>query len=170
MLWWLLVKLVERFLGGIAEAWEGGLVPTLRIIGSTALMLQTPHTRQTKDSDILETADLGLETQARLLQIGGPGTALARRWKIYVDVVPNGLPFLPLGPCWRDVLVPEAPPTIRFQALDVTHVGAGGAAVGSHCLKIRPPDRIFSGPLRRSRSEATPEVRPVAVFAGESEV
>lgn len=49
------MKVVERLLAELASAWPHASRPTLRIIGSTALMLRTDYDRGTKDSDILET-------------------------------------------------------------------------------------------------------------------
>ncbi len=51
---------------------------SLRIIGSSALMLQTGYERGTKDSDVLETAGLTQDIKAQLLAIAGQDTALAR--------------------------------------------------------------------------------------------
>ncbi|MBO6940118.1 MAG: hypothetical protein JJ863_34420 [Deltaproteobacteria bacterium] len=92
---------VERFIRAIAGAWHEDSFPTLRIIGSTALMLQTDYERGTKDSDVLETAELDGATKERLLLLAGKGTVLAQRWRLYLDIVDNGLPFLPQTPNWH---------------------------------------------------------------------
>jgi maltooligosyltrehalose trehalohydrolase len=55
-------------------------------------MLQARYERGTKDSDILETADLDVETKARLLELAGPGTDLSKRHGLYVEFVASGLP------------------------------------------------------------------------------
>ncbi len=73
---------------------------TLQIIGAGALMLQADYERGTKDSDVLETAELDGDTKAGLLAIAGLGTTLARRHRIYVEFVASGLPLLPQAPAW----------------------------------------------------------------------
>ena len=75
----------------------------LSIIGSGALMLQTDYERGTKDSDVFETMDLTDETKRRLVAIAGPQTDVHRRWGLYVDIVANGVPFLPHVPLWHPV-------------------------------------------------------------------
>ena len=73
----------------------------LRIIGSTALMLQTSYERGTKDTDILETAALPKAAETRLISLAGHGTALHRRHRMYLDIVRHALPFLPEEPVWH---------------------------------------------------------------------
>jgi uncharacterized nucleotidyltransferase DUF6036 len=74
----------------------------LRIIGASALLLQTDYQRATKDSDVLEGADnLGVGAKAQLLALGGEDTSLARKHRLYIDSVAPGLPFLPQGPRWH---------------------------------------------------------------------
>src|SRR5689334_12466000 len=73
----------------------------LPLFGSSALMLQTSYDRPTKDGDILETSDHTTEIQERLKQRAGPGTRLHTRHRLYVEIVPNGIPFLPHPPCWH---------------------------------------------------------------------
>ncbi|BDU75731.1 hypothetical protein METESE_06890 [Mesoterricola sediminis] len=75
----------------------------LHVIGSTALMLQSNYVRGTKDSDVLEAADLPSDIAAELLALAGRGTSLAARHQIYLDIVPRGLPFLPLAPVWHSL-------------------------------------------------------------------
>ncbi len=82
-------------------AWPSTDKIPLKIIGCGALMIQANYNRGTKDSDVLETAHLTDDTKQRLLQIAGPGTILHKRRKLYIDVVPNGLPFLPQVPQWH---------------------------------------------------------------------
>ena len=67
----------------------------LRIIGSSALMLQTDYERGTTDSDVLETGDLSVGVKKRILDLAGEGTTLHRRHRIYIQIVPSGIPFLP---------------------------------------------------------------------------
>jgi len=96
---------IEDFLVAIDERWDGAPGPRirLRMIGSTALMLQVDYVRGTKDGDVLETADLAPEVKARLLAIADKGTQLATAHRMYLDIVGNGLPFLPLAPVWNPV-------------------------------------------------------------------
>lgn len=93
---------------------------TLRLIGAGALMLQTGYDRGTKDSDILETEDLDALTRAELLELAGPGTRLAKRWRMYVEFVPRGLTFLPTSPQWR--AFPIANGRFTVEALDEVDV------------------------------------------------
>ena len=91
---------IEAFLREIDLAWR---IPAsakirLRIIGSTALMLQADYLRGTKDSDVLETDALSKDTQDSLLEIAGPDTVVHRRHNLYLDIVRSGLPFLPQVP------------------------------------------------------------------------
>ena len=85
------MKPVEQLLTELAQTWKHESRPTLRVIGSNALMLRTDYTRGTKDSDVLETAQLDAETKARLLRLAGRNTVLAARWRMYLEIVPNGL-------------------------------------------------------------------------------
>lgn len=73
----------------------------LRIIGASALLMQSDYNRATKDSDVLETDELDAKTKARLLALAGAGTELARRHRLYVEMVPQGLPLLPAQPDWH---------------------------------------------------------------------
>jgi hypothetical protein len=92
-----LVPLLHDFFRDIDARWNAPPGPRIRlqIIGSSALMLQTGYERGTKDSDVLETQDLTDDAKARLLDLAGEGTELHKRHRVYLDVVPNGIPFLP---------------------------------------------------------------------------
>ena len=116
------MTLIEAFLTDLARVWTQPSRPTLRVIGSTALMLRTSYLRVTKDSDGLETVALDALTQQQLLALAGRGTPLAIRWKLYLEIVPNGLPFLPHAPIWHSVSLPIAADTVRFEALDALAV------------------------------------------------
>jgi hypothetical protein len=94
---------IERFLIDVDDRWALS-APTklrLRVIGSAALMLQTDYARGTKDSDILETASLSAQTKSLLLQLAGKGSDLHTRHRLYLEIVPSGLPFLPQVPHWH---------------------------------------------------------------------
>jgi hypothetical protein len=70
----------------------------LRIIGSTALFLQSDYERGTKDSDIIQTLELAPEIATELRSLAGERTALHERHRIYLDLVGSGVPFLPFLP------------------------------------------------------------------------
>ena len=76
------MPLVSDFLKEIDRRWiatqESKIV--LRIIGSSALMLQTGYERGTKDSDVLETVSLTGDIKRRLLGLAGTGTDLLPRY------------------------------------------------------------------------------------------
>jgi len=97
------VSTVEDFLAEVDGLWAPGDATRvrLRLIGSTALMLATGYERGTKDSDIFETIDLTRETKQRLLAIAGPGTEVHRRRRMYLEIVANGVPFLPWPARWQ---------------------------------------------------------------------
>ncbi len=75
----------------------------LCVIGSAALMLQTDYVRGTKDSDILETTELATDDRQRLLEVAGVGTSVAKRHRMYLEIVSSGLPFLPLSSQWHSL-------------------------------------------------------------------
>ena len=66
-------------------------------------MLQADYERGTKDSDILETDELSAEVRERLIALGGEGTALHTRNKLYIEFVASGFPLLPQEPVWLDI-------------------------------------------------------------------
>lgn len=113
---------VEGLLGEVAGAWRHESRPTFRIIGSTALMLQTDYRRGTNDSDILETTELEGDIQEHLLSLAGAGTASAIRWRLHVQIVGRAIPFLPQQPLWHTVSVPGTAETFRIEVLDVVDV------------------------------------------------
>ena len=96
---------VDDFLAAVDDQWTprvAGVAKTrLRIIGCSALLLQTDYARGTKDSDILETAEILPDTKARLLKLAGRGTELHLRHRHYLEFVPGGLPLLRQNPLWH---------------------------------------------------------------------
>lgn len=92
------MSFIDEFFKDIDACWP---LPTkgekihLRIIGSTALMLQTDYRRGTKDSDVLETTELTGDTKDHLLALAGSGTPLYVRHRLYIEIVQQALPFLP---------------------------------------------------------------------------
>ncbi|MDQ3368246.1 MAG: hypothetical protein M3680_22710 [Myxococcota bacterium] len=106
----------------------------LRIIGSTALMLQTDYERGTSDSDVLESRNGDAEVRARLLAIAERGTELARRHRMHLQIVLEAIPFLPRRPSWHPV--PGLADLTHFTVtvLDIVDV------VVSKLLPFRPSD------------------------------
>jgi hypothetical protein len=99
------VQVIRDFFVEIDQSWLQQQADTrkvrLSIIGCGALMLQASYERGTKDSDVFETVDLTGEVKERLRALAGPGTALHARRNLYIDIVSNGIPFLPRGPIWH---------------------------------------------------------------------
>ncbi len=87
---------VEALFEDIDRAWRLASQEKvhLRIFGAAALLLQTDYARGTKDSDILETMSVTSEVKAHLLEIAGSGTVVAKRHRLFVEIVSSGLPFL----------------------------------------------------------------------------
>jgi len=86
-------------------------------------MLQTDYTRGTKDSDILETTQVTDEIKAQLCALAGFGTALHRQHRIYVDIVPTGLPFLPQVPrCHQLSTINTTLNNFELEVLDIVDV------------------------------------------------
>lgn len=93
-----------EFFEDLDRSWTGEGPPEripLRLIGSTALFVQTDYDRATKDSDIIEARELPVSIRQRLLDLAGKGTAFHRRHNMYLDIVPAALPFLPINPLWH---------------------------------------------------------------------
>jgi hypothetical protein len=98
------VQLISDFFFEIDAQWPRQAAKVrLSIIGCSALMLQGDYERGTKDSDVFETIDLTAETKRQLVAIAGSGTDLHRRRNMYIDIVANGVPFLPHVPVWHPV-------------------------------------------------------------------
>lgn len=94
---------VESLIVEIDGAWQLA-APTkveLKIIGAGALLLQAGYGGGTKDSDIFETTSLTPPIQAHLLELAGPETTLAKRHRMYAQIVRNGIPFLRQKAVWH---------------------------------------------------------------------
>ena len=76
----------------------------LHIVGSTALFLQTPYQRGTKDSDAVLTRTFDVAVRDALLALAGKGTRIAQRHGIYLEFVGEGILLLPDDPCWTPCL------------------------------------------------------------------
>lgn len=70
-------------------------------------MLAEPrYQRGTKDGDVFETRDVTPEVKTRLEEVAGLDSEIHRRRRLYVDIVRNGIVFLPHAPNWsllRDI-------------------------------------------------------------------
>jgi hypothetical protein len=95
----------------------------LMVLGAGALMMQVDYERPTKDGDILETQALPRATQQALLALAGRMSALHTRRGLYLEIVPNGLPFLPQQPRWNPLPELNAKLThFELSVLDVVDV------------------------------------------------
>jgi len=108
----------------------------LKLIGSCALMLQVDYRRGTKDSDLFETLELDRDIKARILELAGRDSEIHRQRRMYVEFVPNGLPFLPHAPNWRPLSELDSKlKSFTIEALDVVDV------VISKLLRFNASDR-----------------------------
>jgi hypothetical protein len=93
------VNRIEQFFIELDGLW-GGADPRLAIkmLGSTALMLQTEYLRNTKDTDVLGIMPVEGEVREKLTNLAGHGSPMEADYRFYLDIVPSGLPFLPHTP------------------------------------------------------------------------
>lgn len=95
----------------------------LKIIGSAALLLQVNYDRGTKDSDVLETSDITPPIKEKLLTLAGKGSLLSKSYRIYLDVVASGIPFLPQEANYHKIgNINHRLKHFEIEALDVTDV------------------------------------------------
>lgn len=94
---------VEALLLDLDKIWKplGGEPYRLRVLGSVALMLQVDYTRATKDGDVLQTTDLDPGAQDAIKKLAGKFSPLYDEHRVYLEVVPHTLPFLPRPPIWH---------------------------------------------------------------------
>lgn len=115
---------IEQFLRNIDARWPvcEFRIP-FRVLGSTALMLQTDYIRGTKDSDVLGVDPIVGRVAEDLIALAGKDTFLHRQHQVYLDVVGSGIPFLP-RPCkWNPVEALNAGlRSFEVLALDITDV------------------------------------------------
>jgi hypothetical protein len=131
-----MIEALFRDIDGSWQAMSSAKVQ-LRLIGSTALMLQSDHSRATKDSDVLETNQIDEVVANQLRSLAGRGSALHRRHRIYVDIVPAALPFLPQRPVCHALPVLSATlKNFEIEVLDVVDV------VVSKLKRFSPSDRV----------------------------
>jgi hypothetical protein len=131
------VKPIEAFIADIDRAWRLRAVGKveLKILGAGALLLQAGYGGGTKDSDIFETASLTPEIKAHVLELGGAGTKLATRHRMYAEIVGNGIPFLRQSALWNPQLTLNAQlEHLHIEALDVVDV------VVSKVKRLSPSD------------------------------
>jgi hypothetical protein len=137
------VPLLSAYFAELDQAWSETAGPriVLHLIGSTALMLQTNYRRGTKDGDVLQTAALTPAIQRDLLRLAGPASALRSRHRLYLEIVPGGLPFLPQQPadahhdCCCGFL-PQQPRWHDVEFADVTLHHVLKVRVGVHGWRI----------------------------------
>jgi hypothetical protein len=119
------VPLAHDFFRDLDGRWGGpprGRI-RLRIIGSSALVLQTGYERGTKDSDVLETDDLTVHVKKRMLDLAGEGSELHRKHGLYIDVVSSGIPFLPQGALYHpQAALNAALSHFELEVLDIVDV------------------------------------------------
>lgn len=115
---------IELFLQDIDARWPAteSRIP-FRVLGSTALMLQTNYIRGTKDSDVLGVDPIIGQVAEALLSLAGKDTPLHREHQVYLDVVGSGVPFLPRPPKWNLVeALSGGLRSFEVLALDITDV------------------------------------------------
>jgi hypothetical protein len=137
------VTVFDAFFADIDGRWGESTTRAipLRLIGSSALMLQEPrYQRGTKDSDVWETESLTPIIREKLIELAGRDSAIHRRHHMYLDIVRAGLPLLPQQPLWHpaafrpplrhfDTYVPDivdvvTSKLIRFNADDASDIEA----------------------------------------------
>lgn len=116
---------VDDFFRDLDRSWPlpAGAPITLRLLGSTALILQTSFQRGTKDGDILETDEITVEIESALIAVAGKDSDIHRRNGMYLEFLRDAFPLLPLDPLWHPV-VTSSPDYLHFrlEVLDVVDV------------------------------------------------
>jgi hypothetical protein len=113
---------IHDFFLELDRAWKMTGTRTIRlpIIGAGALLLQTAYARLTKDSDVLETADIDEGVRSQFEHLAGKQSRLSLRHKIYLDIVAPGLPLLPQRPNW--VAIPELTDRLLHFRIEALHL------------------------------------------------
>lgn len=120
---------VDAFFADVDREWARGPTLTLRLIGSTALMLQSDYRRGTKDGDVLLTDEISSDVERRFVAIAGRGSLLHQRHAMYLEFVHEAFPFLPTPPLWHKVTrLTTSLNHLRIEALDVTDVAVAKLA------------------------------------------
>lgn len=77
----------------------------LQVLGAGALMMQVvDYERRTKDGDVLDTVTIPEDVKTRLLELAGRDSDLHTRRRMYIEFVPNGLPFLRQHAVWTPMV------------------------------------------------------------------
>jgi hypothetical protein len=94
---------VDLLFKGIDDALAGGDHErfSLQLVGSTALFAQTSWVRGTRDCDAVRTWAFDEALAERLLALAGPGRPIARQAGLYLELVGQGVLFLPGEPRWK---------------------------------------------------------------------
>jgi hypothetical protein len=127
--------MIGDFFRDIDERWKPSGPDKIRL-GSTALMLRSNYDRGTKDSDVLETAQITKAVAEQLRALAGKGTDLHRRHRMYLDIVSAALPFLPQQPrCHPHPSLTASLANFEIEVLDVIDV------VVSKLKRFNPADQ-----------------------------
>jgi hypothetical protein len=127
----------EALLLDLDKLWQSQGEPRIRIriLGSMSLMLQTDYERGTKDGDILYAHPVDGQVKDRLLSLGGQGTVLATRHRVYIDVVTSGILMLPAQP--KYIPIPDL--TARLTNFEVEALSIPDVVI-SKLKPFRPTD------------------------------
>lgn len=113
--------MIELFFREIANARVTRDPLTFHVIGSTALMLQVPdYFKGTDDTDVLAVTEFEPSIKAELLALAGRRSALHSSFGLFLDIVGNGLPFLPHAPLWHAHAMEI--PSFTVKVLDIVDV------------------------------------------------
>jgi len=118
------VSIFEGFFQEIDALWTISSVrQPLHVLGASALMMQVAYERPTNDSDILESHAIAEDVRDALLALAGRVPPLHKRRRMYIEFVPNGLPFLRQQPCWRrNEAISSTLKNFEINVLDVVDV------------------------------------------------
>ncbi len=117
------MKFIERFFRDLDTAWKDrGDRFLFQIIGSTALMFQFDYERVTNDSDVIETVQFTVPIKAKLEKLAGKNSPLFNRYRLYLDIVDRGIPFILPRPSYHPVPSLVGLKNIEVQVLDVLDV------------------------------------------------
>lgn len=132
------MKMIDNFFKELDENWkpQSAAPILLRVIGSTALFLQSDYSRGTKDTDILEMASLTPQIQTELIKWAGKDSVMFKKYRMYLELIAPAFPFLPLKPLFHPVSdLNQELTKFRIEVLDVTDV------VLSKLKSFRPQDQ-----------------------------
>ncbi|MBI4212025.1 MAG: hypothetical protein HY540_05245 [Deltaproteobacteria bacterium] len=97
--------MIEDFFLDLDRIWKPQQTKILSLytIGSTALFLQGPYIRGTKDTDVLKLETFSADEIENLHKLAGKGSRLAKRHLFYLDLVNRNIPFFPRNPVFHPV-------------------------------------------------------------------